>query len=619
MLRCLTLVFAAVLPVLHGRLSAQCFVPVDSSHTLLGAGDDVLMPAAAIGFSFPLGASSYADLHVSTNGFCYLANGSTPAPGSAVGDAGGSFASAALQRATLLGGAPKILVFYRDLDLPATDGAGVFWRPGSSSPLQPCVITWVGAVDFGGIGAPRTIQCQLHPSGEVDLFWSTGTDVLGFAPATIGRSPGAGATDPGPADLGTNPNVSGDVLYEQFAPGTFDLAGQTLKLVPVAGFQTAVALPCAVGSHTARGAGCYADSFHQRFEDAAAASAALQGHALALQPTANGYTVQWEAFGAWQFAAPVGAVDLPRSDDGQVLLDLAANALPNLPLPGGSTSTLWIHMNGIVATSGAGIDGGAWNTPANDWTPTTAFLDAPETAFWAWHDWDPSDTTGGPVRWHYDAGSSRLFVTWDGVENRSAPTAVNPGTFQFQFHLVTGVVRFVWLDVDSDTSSPFGSAHLIGWSPAGESTDPGQLPLASVGTTTVLGRDGLQLDAAPPPVSGGAGSNAIDYTIRHLPDYAPPANVRVGILFFAASPAPGLDLAAVGAPGCHVWLGGLDVALPVVALGSEMQSLSVAFPPPLPAGTTFHAQAIALFPAATLPGGLNAFGMLTSNAIDTSF
>lgn len=615
MLRCLMLVCASVLP---GGVTAQCFVPVDGSHTLLGAGDDVLLPAAGIGFPFPLGSSSHAEVHVSTNGFCYLSNGSMP-PGSAVGDAGGSFASAALQRATLLGGAPKVLAFYRDLDLPAADGAGVFLRTGSLSPPRPCVVTWVDAVDFGGSGAPKTIQCQLHPSGEIDLFWSAATDVGGVTPATVGRSPGGNAIDPGPSDLDANPTVLGEVIYEQFAPGTFDLSGQTLRLVPLAGSQAAVAFACSVGSHTVRGVGCYSDSFHQWFADAAAASSALQGHALALQPAASGYSVQWEAFGAWQFANPVGAVDLPRSDDGQVLLDLAANSLPSLPLPGGSTSALWIHMNGIVATSGGGIDGGAWNVPANDWTPTNAFLDAPETAFWAWHDWDPSDTNGGPVRWHYDAGSSRLFVTWDGVENGSSPPTINPGTFQFQFDLATGAVRFVWLDVDSDPSSPYGSAHLVGWSPAGASADAGELPLATVGTTTVTGNAALRLDAAPVPVTSGSASNAIHYTIEHLPDYAPPANVRVGILFFAASPASGLDLAAFGASGCQIWLGGLDVALPVVALGAGTQTLSVAFPPPLPTGTIFHTQAAALFPAGTLPGGLNAFGLVTSNAIATSF
>ncbi|MBL9077611.1 MAG: hypothetical protein JNL08_08915 [Planctomycetes bacterium] len=616
MFRLLALVGATALAAAAPR--AQCFAPPDGSHTALGTGDDVLLPATAIGFPFPFAGATYTTLHVSTNGFAYLSNGGVPAPGSAVGDAGGHYGSAAAQRATLLGGAPKVLAFYRDLELRAADGAGVFVRSGD--PNTPCVVTWQHAVDFGGVGAPKTIQCQLHANGEIDLFWSLGAEVVGTEPATVGRSPGGGAADPGASDLGALPSVPGEVLYETFATGAFDLDGRQLRCVPAPPNQTAIALACSVGEHAVRGAGCYGDSFYQHFADAGAATAGLQNHALLLTPGAAGYTAQWEPFGAFQYAAPSAATDLPRSDDGQAAIDLTANGLASLPMPGGAASVLWVHMNGFVA-AGSQNDDGAWNEPANDWTPTPRFRNAPAAAFWAWHDWDPSDLAGGPVRWHHDPGNNRLFVTWDGVENWSSPAANNPGTFQFQFDLTTGAVRYVWLFVDGDSSSPFGSGHLLGWSPAGPSDDPGSLPLATVGgTTAIAGASALRLDAAPVPVTAaGGGSNPITFTVDHMPDLAPPAGARVGLLFFSATAAAGIDLGFVGAPGCQLWLGGLDLSLPIVALGGPQQTVSVAFPPPLPPGTVFHTQAVALLPAGSLPGGLNAFGVLTSNAVDTTF
>ncbi|MBX3463413.1 MAG: hypothetical protein KF830_09590 [Planctomycetes bacterium] len=607
---------------LVGTTGAQCFQALDQDHGLLGAGDDVLLPMQAIGFVFPFAGAAYTHVHVSTNGFLYLSNAGTPAPGNAIGDAGGTFATAASQRTTLLGGAPKLLPFYRDLDLPAAAGAGVWFRAGTTGPAaEPCVVTWVGAVDWNGLLPAKTFQCQLHPSGIVEFHYAPSTQVLGAAPATVGVSPGGGLADPGGSDLGNSPATTSAALYEQFPTGGFDLQGRTLRLQPAAPGWSATAATCQVGTHTPRGAGCYGDSFYQWFDSAAAAAAGLAGHALRLVPHAAGYTAHWEPFGAWVYSNPFAATDLPRSDDGQALLDLAANGIPSLPLPGGSTSTLWIHMNGFVSTSGPANDDGAWNSPANDFVPTPAFRNAPETAFWAWHDWDPSDLAGGPVRWHYDAFASRLYVTWDGVENWSVPPRANPGTFQFQFDLANGSVRYLWLAVDNDTTSPYGSGHLVGFSPGGASADPGSLPLATAGsTTTITGQSALGLHAAPPPVVlAGGGSSPVTYTIDHVPDYAPPNGVRLGILFFAATAAPGLDLGLIGAPSCQSYLGGLDVPLPFSAIGGTTTTIPVAFPPPLPAGTTFHAQAVALFPAGALPGGLNAFGLVTSNGLATTF
>jgi hypothetical protein len=559
-------------------------------------------------------------VRISSNGFFYLSNGGVPLSGSANGDAGGSYATAAAQRTTLLGGAPKILPFYRDLDLRADRDGAVFVRPGTPSPAAtPCVITWRNAVDFDDLLPAKTIQCQLHENGLCEFFYSGTSNVLGGAPATVGRSPGGGASDPGSSNLSAGPTTTGDTVYEQFATGTFDLAGYTVQFTPLLPGNGVSVLPCPVGAHTAFGAGCYGDSWYQLFAAAPAAWLALEGHSVTLQPTGSGYVAQFHPGGAAAFVPPTAATDLPRSDDGEELLDLTANAMPNLTVPGGSVSTLWVHMNGIVST-GPGNDDGAWNTPANDWVPTASFRNAPVTAFWAWHDWDASDLTGNPVRWHYDSSLGTLYVTWDGVENWSNPPASNPGTFQFQFELATGRVRLLWVTVDQDTSSPYGSGHLVGYSPGGPSADPGSLPIGFVGgTTTIDGYRALILRASPQPLLVGGGSNAITYTVENVPDYAPPAQQRLGVLFFSVGAVPGVDLDLVGAPGCQAYIASLDVALPIVGSGSTTQAMTVTYPAPLFVGLTFYIQAVGLMPANSFPGGLNTFGVVTSNGIATGW
>ncbi|MBL8729002.1 MAG: hypothetical protein JNM25_11265 [Planctomycetes bacterium] len=619
MLRPLALVTTTLL--LHALAGAQCFLEPDATHTDLGGGDDVLLPLQAIGFPFPHAGATYTDVHISTNGFCYLSNGGVPLPGSANGDAGGSYASAASQRTTLLGGAPKILPFYRDLDLRADRDGAVFVRAGTPSPAAtPCVITWVNAVDFGDLLPPKTIQCQLYETGRCEFFYSSAANVLGSAPATVGKSPAGGATDPGASDLSAGPTTTGETVYQQFATGTFDLADTSLRFSPLLPGNGLSTVACPVGEHVASGAGCYGDTCYQLFADAPAAWLALEGHSITLAPTATGYVVQFHPGGASAFVPPTGATDFARSDDGEEPLDLTANALPDLSVPGGSVSALWVHMNGIVST-GPGNDDGAWNTPANDWVPTASFRNAPATAFWAWHDWNPNDPAGAPVRWHYDATLGTLYVTWDGVENWSSPPASNPGTFQFQFELASGLVRMLWVTIDQDTTSPYGSGHLVGYSPGGASADPGSLPIGFAGgTTTIDGYRALTLHAAPRPLLTGAGtSNAITYTIDDLPDYQPPALQRLGVLFFSIGPAQAVDLDLVGAPGCQAYIASLDVALPIVASGSATQAVTVTYPAPLSVGLTFYIQAVGLMPPNSFPGGLNTFGIVTSNGIATGW
>ncbi len=74
--------------------------------------------------------------------------------------------------------------------------------------------------------------------------------------------------------------------------------------------------------------------------------------------------------------------------------------------------------------------------------------------------------------------------------------------------------------------------------------------------------------------------------------------------------------------GCRLYITSLDVilAFPTALGGTPSQVVfNSAIPQPLGGGLNFYAQALALFPPNSLPGGLNNFGGLVSNGIQLHF
>lgn len=607
---------------LADRLAAQCAVTtggVSAGLVAVGtnpANDEGVSPPIALGFAFPLGAATYSHVVADSNGVLYLTNG-----GLAAGRVLYGPASVANLRGQP-GDSPRVFPLWTDLE-----GASSWAVNVDLSIAGRCKVIWVRVREFFSVGQGAfSFSATLDASGVVEFAYGTLPALPNWVTyAAIGISAGNNVGTGGEpsnnliagADSGTVP-----LLYEELIGVTPNESGSALLLVPNGGGGYTSFATCRPGAHTKLGAGCYADSFYQILPDASAASAQLSGNALHVAPTATGYTATWLPGGASAFVPPIGATAFPRGDDDQYLLDLAANGLPSFPAPTGATSKLWVHANGFVSTSGATNDNGTWNTPfANDYRPSERFRLAPETAFWAWHDWEPSDLTGGAIVWHYDPTPNVLYVTWDGVENHSILPVANPGTFQFQFHLATGEVDYVWLAVDGDTTSPRGSAHLVGYSPGGTSIDPGQLPLATIGgTTTITTAQPMTLTASPAPqILAGGTSNPITYTVGQMPDFAPPTGTRVGFLVFSFAPLPGVDLGFLGAPACGLYVLNLDVLFPISIVGAVAQSVTVTYPAPLASGATFVSQALAFLPPGVLGGGSNAFGMLTSNGLLTSF
>ncbi len=614
-------------PLLLGALHAQCLDTSGGSPAgLVATGTDPVddegrSAPIALGFSFPMAGSlagNYTHAVVESNGVIYLTTGGAATGTVNFGPTGlGSLRGVA-------GASPRVFPLWTDLW-----ASTINWAVNVDASVPGRFkVTWIDVEEFLSFGDRFSMSASLFASGAVEFSYDGLPPLPNFnafaaAGVSIGDQVGTATTPSSNLVAGADSGTVG-LLFETLIGVVPAFSDRSVLLSPNGTGGYASALSCQTGTHENNGGGCYGDSFYQLLPDAAAASAALQGNALFLTPNSNGYTAAWlPGASATLFKTPVAATDFARSDDGQVAFDLSAAGLPPFPFPGGSTTMLWVHSNGFVSTTGATNDNGAWNTEfGTDFEPSPSLVKAPETAFWAWHDWNPADTAGGPVRWHYEAATTTLCITWDGVENYSVPTVANPGRFQFQFDLTSGAVRYVWDTVDANTTSDFGSAHAIGYSPAGASSDPGSMFLAQPGgnAITINGFSAIRLDAAPEPVILGSGSsNPITYTVANIPDAAPPAQVRFGFLTFSVAPLPGVDLGFLGAPACALNIASLDVIFPFSSVGSDTVGVPLVYPPPLAPGLAFWSQAIAFFPANSFPGGLNSFGITTSNGLRTQF
>ncbi len=362
-------------------------------------------------------------------------------------------------------------------------------------------------------------------------------------------------------------------------------------------------------SHTAFGLGCYdhSDSFYQYFADAGIAALRLTGHSLVLQPTATGYAASW---GGGGFVAPVAPTVLPFTGDADVLYTASAA----MPTPAGPVAEFRVHENGIV-TLGAAPQ--TFPGTSSDQPTAAGFLHAAAAAFWSWHDYDVTEPGSGAITAEEQVVGSDvvLFLTWNGVENHAEPEVANPSTLQFQCNLTTGTVTIVWQSIDDDATSPDGSAHLVGWSPAGASPDGGSLDLAAalpIQTTPAM--VALELAAAPVPVSTTTAGTTVSYTTSQMPEAAPGTGVYLGLLVLSFAASPGIDLGPAGAPGCQVYVAGLDIVFGMVA-AAPTATVAFLVPPGLAPGIEFWAQSACLVVPFSLANGGNALGMTTSNGI----
>ena len=353
------------------------------------------------------------------------------------------------------------------------------------------------------------------------------------------------------------------------------------------------------------GAGCYTigGSAYQEWTDtstpsaAAAASAALTGRSLTFVPTGPSYLMVPGTAATFIPPSPA-AVALPAVDDNENIVPLT---LP-FAYPGGTTSQLYVHSNGYVSVgSNQTLPGGP-----NDIPEIPAMLSANETAWWSWHDYNPTEAGSGQIV--YEEIGSLMVITWNGVESYPT-TAANPSTLQFQFDESTGQVTILWQTIEAVGGTGFlqGSDHVIGFSPGGAS------PATGAFNITTLTSQLLAYPEAFPLTLNTSAKPLIGTTINLDTTRETGQNLGINFVSIAQIPAPGIDLGILGMPGCPALVDvNQSVGNLISNLGLPGVSMSVAFPlpnNPALAGQSVYSQSI------WLDAGANAFGALTSNGV----
>lgn len=605
MLRTLSRFSATVL--LSAIASAQCLT-VTGAPIVLSNPDDALSAVLPMGISFPMAGAvggPFTHCVVSTNGVVYLTTG-----GAATNASATAYGSVAQLQGTA-GASPRVAPYWGDL----WDALypGVAWSVNlDTSVAGRCAITWKDTCEWPLDTPPVDFQVELFDTGVVTFNYGNIDTSLFADDALVGVSIGNGIADPGASDLSAGPNSTTGILYELLLPGAFDLANTGISFFPNGtGYTVVTVCSQPPASHTPFGAGCYtvSDSLYELHADAAAAAAALTGQSLVLTAAGNQYVAVW---GGGTFVPPSGAATaltafVPNNDDGVQTVTLPSP----LPIPGGTTSTLVVHNNGNVWA------GDNYPSLLIDYDPfVPELLAASNTGWWSWHDYNALEAGSGQIK--VEHVGSTTHITWDNVENYPAGT-VNLSTVQFQFDRATGGVTIVWQCVDANATSAFGSAHLVGYSPGGASADGGSLALATaLPLVTTVNMFPMSLSATPAPVSTPSAGTLVTYTTDAMPEAAPGSGLYVGLTFFSFGqvPAPGLDLALLGAPGCFAHVASLDLLLTLIGT-TPTQSVNFNVPAGIATGTTIYAQSAALVVPGSLPNGQNPFGLTTSSAIAT--
>jgi len=570
LLACLSLACAAPLAL------AQC-VTAGPGATSYGSGDDVVVNGGAgidMGFAFPIAGVTYQFIHPSTNGFCYLSDGTTTITDS-------DLSPSAVDMAT---NEPRVAVLWDDLNVIAGNGGDLL--VDTSLPGQ-CTVTWSNIVAYGQTPL-MTIQCTLYSSGAVDLSYDA--SAYQVTNAIAGVSPGNGVAQPASADLSAGLPSFDDMTYEEFPANTLDLGGFTCNLVPIVPGFIPIVASAGCATRTVYGQGCVSqpDARYELFAGTGGAAPDIMtsGAAVTFLRTGNEYTLIDSIPGTYVPPGP-NAVSISAGDDAFATVALS---LP-MPVPGGLTNSLQVCTNGFIHLSDNAPSGGA------DYSPTVAEFEAfvDPTICGPWYDWSPNQ--GGQLLAEEINGT--VYVTWEQVPPYNG---TGTDTFQYQFDLASGNCTIVFDNMSFSGGSSwhtplFGATR--GNAVTAQATDwSAALPAGVVIYDT--GVAPMTLDSGLPVL----GANW-DLTTGNIDPVSPFA-----LTMLSDSQGPGVPFLAVGlnAPGCSIWINSLLGSLVGLnAGGSATVSLPVPNNPALQ-GATLSAQSLGL----TL---VNPANLLASNGV----
>ncbi|MGE3171300.1 MAG: hypothetical protein AB7O97_01660 [Planctomycetota bacterium] len=342
------------------------------------------------------------------------------------------------------------------------------------------------------------------------------------------------------------------------------------------------------------GRGCYdrASSFYEQF---AGGANDLSGRTLTLAPnTSGGYTV----------TAQGGALLVPPTTTGLALGDDQLSAAIALPFafdfPGGSTGAIVVDANGSVVLAGAASGSSIGGSAA-----AMLRLDGPRLCP-SLQDLLPDGAVNAQnVFAEIDPGDPATFlITWWNV-----PCFGGTGTSTFQVALVdraagdTCEFRFATLTNDSTSN---GGVAVTGWTPGFAAVDPGGSDLSGPRPiVTVAEARALLHRVSPRPILGS--------TCDSITDHVPPGAPFSLHLLGTVAVTPGPDLAVLGAPNCFQAIDGVVHSFLLAApLPRQQIALNVPNDPFLIGGELMSQSAV-------FAPGVNAFGLLTSNAVRLRF
>ena len=455
------------------------------------------------------------------------------------------------------------------------------WEAQGTSPNQEFIVQWSNFRRFGTTltttnGTLFNFQIRLREDGTIQCVYGDCNPGVGTTITAVHHVGLRGPTNAFPANVNNRLNTKGvNDDWSLSAPGTANTSGMLFNTVSPANVITSgltytwAPLVGTIAPNTTVGQGCVniANSFYEFFATAAPAATTLSGNSLMLIPNGSGgYAGAWmPGSAAALYVTPVTPTTLTTGDDGTAAFALTSP----FPTPQGPQSSLLVSGNAIVAWGGTTMD----YPGTNSFTPTAAgFLNSTLGGVYSWHDYNAAETGSGPVQ--SEEIGNVAYVTFNGVESYSTPAVLNPSTLQFQFDKSTGNITIVWVSVDSNTTSTFGSMHLVGVTSPGASIDPGSVSLATATLSTTNPEvSALALTPSNRPVQG-AGPTTWDLVTSNIP-----ATTVLGVDLFGLADPNILDLSlfGLGKPGCQL-RASLDVVNAWFSTGTT-HNYSLAIPP----------------------------------------
>lgn len=570
-----SLLAAAVTAAAALAQSAPCFET--SLGTNLALGDDQVSYNNALGFNFSGLGGTFSAIDISSNGFIYLGTNTSHGSNCCSG-----------YDITFLTGDPMIAGYWMDLYPPGSTTGGVFFNTFPASPGVPAraVITWYQVPEYFSNPA-ITAQIQLLDTGEIFIHHDINNPVSqAYHTPLVGVTQGLNATanivdfaSIGPAGVNTGTNPTAYQWY-QFPP-TYDLMGYTSWFIPngTGGYViTSVCPPPARAAYTTIGLGC--PNPPVVYELFTSGTCDLSNQSMLFQPNGAGGWVVIPGSNTW-FSGFTNNLNLTDDSVAQGLaLPFAFNH------PAGTVTSIDVSSNGFLWL--------ASNTNSACCTGNVAgFLaDLPRIAP-LWMDLNPS--SGGAVYADADPSGQAYYVTWSAVpEFGNAATIV---TMQVALFANGG------FELRYQTVGNGSHDALTGYTTGNGAVDPGNRDLtAAIPFSTGTGGIPLGLNttvSGDRPILG----TTFNQDIVNVPASSPLAFLFLGFTSYGPT---GIDLTAVGMPGCFQW-NSLSSTLVYLASGPTVTAAITVPNNPSLGGLFLHNQAAALAP------GLNALGVIASN------